>query len=375
MLSVEILKKDLENRLNDNNVGICFKLFSDTGKYKKAIRKVNQIEDYVNGIVNVTSSDISKTNDGFIVATMTLRTEFVVRCKDEEEDIYYKTQQLKDDEFVEVENKEAGNETFLKNVRGFLDSFTENNSYYVLSDEMKTTYDISVAHSVAVPGIRQQVPGVGDAMTYVLYSYYNIIQGGENSQKYKFILDGVQIPYTRATLRRVPTVEADVYMNSNGTAKTTISNTVLGYSLACPTFVGEFSNSVKNYILNGENNVAHFLEVVMNDISKIYLVVFGETSLTAQGILNVGQELSFAEAPEDYDLITFPKDFKVYEYTGNGKNIILELEENTYILSTADYKPKIAVLSNDKYSVELVVNNGCYIVSTKEIANDNLRKL
>lgn len=372
MIDLKTLKDNLENILNENEVGVTFKLFTDTGKYKRAIRKYNQAQDFINGIISVTSSDVTKTNDGFVVATMTTRTEFVVRCKDDEEDVSFKAEVMNDD--GDIEDSEViiqGNESFLSSLRTFFDNFSQENTYTVLKDDNNNTFDVSVAYSFAVPGIRQQMPGIGDAVTFVLYSYYNIIQGGENSQNYKFILDGVQIPYTRATIRRAPTVEADVYIGTeDGSAKTTVSNTVWGYSLACPTFVGEFSETVKNYLLNGERNVAHFLEMIMNDVSKIYLVLFGESSLTAQGILNAGQELSFAEAPLDYDLITFPEKFSVYNYVGETSSIELSFDKETYVISTADFKPKKTVLGGGKYKVELVVENNAYIVCTNKIVDN-----
>ena len=372
MIDLKTLKDNLENALNKNDVGVTFKLFNDTGKYKKATRKYNQEIDYINGINSVTSSDITKTNDGFVVATMTTRTEFLVRCKDEEEDISYKAEYLDEDgDVVEGIERVQGNESYLNNLRAFFDKFTQDNTYTVLVDGDQNIFDVSVAYSLAVPGVRQQVPGVGDAIVFVLYSYYNFIQGGENSSRYKFILDGVQIPYTRATTRRAPTVEADVYMNTrNGSAKTTVSNTVWGYSLSCPTFVGEFSKAVKNFLLNGERNVAHFLETIMCEESKIYLVCFGESSLTAQGILNAGQEISFAEVPDDYDLISFPPSFTTYFYNGELDELSLEFDREAYIFSSANYEPKKAILNRESYKVDISVEKGCYIVSNKKIKVD-----
>ena len=365
MVDLLAITKNLTNELNKNTVGLTFKLFNDTGKFKRAIRKYNQVIDYVNGIVSVSSSDFTKTSDGLLVGTMTARTEFLVRCKDTEEDVSLQVEQMGENNTIEtVTEVIQGNESFIESVRTFLDTFSQNNTYTELSDEEGNTFDVSVAYSLAVPGIRQQFAHVGDGITFVLYSYYNFVQNGENSLRYKFILDGVQIPYTRATTRRAPTVESDVYMNTkDGSAKSTVSNTVWGYSLACPTFVGEFSKTVKNYLLNGERNVAHFLDVVMNDVSRIYLVLFGESSLTTQGILNAGQELSFAEAPEDYDLISFPSDFSTYAYTGNATTLTLTFTKETYVLSTVDFEPKKAVLSDGVYTVELAVENGCYLIS------------
>ena len=86
MIKLTDITENLTNVFNQNPMGLTFKLFTDTGKYKRAIRRYNTVIDYINGIVSVTSSNVTKTNDGFIIGTMTNRIELLVRCKDDEED-------------------------------------------------------------------------------------------------------------------------------------------------------------------------------------------------------------------------------------------------------------------------------------------------
>lgn len=365
MIKLTDITENLTNVFNQNPMGLTFKLFTDTGKYKRAIRRYNTAIDYINGIVSVTSSNVTKTNDGLIVGTMTNRIELLVRCKDDEEDIEYKVEKENSDGNVEVGTEMiSGNETFLNNFRNYLDDFTKNNTYTTMTDSVGNKYDVSVSFNFAVAGVRQQSPGVGDSITYIMYAYYNFIQDGENSLRYKFILDGNQIPYTVATQRRAPTVEATVFSNTkDGSAKATVSSTVCGYSLSCPSFVSAFSNVIKNYLLNGERNVVHFLEVVMGEVSKVYLVVLGESSVTVQGVLNAGLEISFAEAVDDYDLISFPENFYIYYSTSSTLKTI-SFEKDTYIVSTGDYTPQ-KVLANE--NVDLTIGEGQYFICTNNL--------
>lgn len=372
MVDLVELTKQLEVALNTNMLGVTFKLFTDTGKYKKAQRKYNEQIDYINGIVTNTASDIQKTNDGLIVATMTNRLEFIIRCKDDEEDVTYEAEN-QDGEIVD--ETLSGNETFLSNLRKFLDEFTQENSYKLMIDAENNMFDVSIAYSLAIPGIRNQQPGVGDSMTYVLYAYYNFVQNGENSLNNKFLLDGVQIPYTLATPRRVPTVEMDVYSDtSDGSAKATISNTVWGLTLNCPSFVSEFSATIKNYLLNGERNVIHVLEQISGEISKIYLVFFGDVSTSYQGILNAGQEISFVEAREDYELVSFPSSYTIlYCKAIDPESATQSIDSDVpfYVIKYG-VDGTITIIKSEQNRVSVNVSVGDYVVCTQSVDYSSL---
>lgn len=370
MISLINATNVIENELNKNNLGLTIKLFSDTGKYKKAIREYNNQIDYVNGIVSLSQSDVSKTNDGLIVGTLTARVELLFRCKDFEEDIETKVEKLNaKGETKIVTELIQGNESYFENIRNWLDVFCQNNTYKLLTDSEFNQFDTSISYDLAVGGVRNQVPRVGDSMTYVVYAYLNFIQNGENSLNNQFFLDGEKIPYTVCTVRRVPTVEMDVYSNTkDGSAKATVSNTVWGLSLTAPTFITKFSQAVKNYLINGERNVVHFLEhrIMKNgavDVSKTYLVLFGEGSGTYQDILNAGQEISFVEAVDDYELMAFPSNFYIYQKIGSQYSGTLTFQQEASAFSTADYQAQ----SGTELPLKLTID--CYVVSTAPVVD------
>jgi hypothetical protein len=305
MIKIEQLTNRLNTELNNNSNGFVFNIFTDTGKFKKCLKKGNTVTEYINALSTVVSSEVVSTNNGTLVGTMTTRTEFIVRCKDHEEDIYR--------HIISENNEEPptlikyGNETFMSQIRGVLDSYVAETKFFTLEEtEDGKSFDVSVAFSFTSTGQREIKPIVGDSMTFIIYGYYNIIESGENSRRYELWLDGERVPFSAMTPRRAPTQEQDVYADTkDGSVKATISNTVFGLSLECPSFVGEFSKAIKNYILNGERNKAHLLRLNMNGVESSHLVFFGECSTTAKGILNAGQYISFMDAISDYDLIYF----------------------------------------------------------------------
>lgn len=183
--------------------------------------------------------------------------------------------------------------------------------FTTMTDKAGKIYDTSVAFSIAVSGNRTQLPELGDCFTFVIYAYYNIVEGGENSRRWQVYLGKDRIPYSSLTLRRVPTQESNVFYGDLESKNTTTGHT-LGVSLECPAIVGEFCNEIKKFILNGSDNGAHILTLICGDKSRTIPVVFGQVDSTASGILNVGLTISFAEAVELLGVVSFPQTYAIY---------------------------------------------------------------
>ena len=170
MVSVKKLKETLQNQLNKNNVGLLFKLFTDTGRYKKANRSAtnyNEVEKYINGIFNVTSSSISNTNTSLEYGTITARVELLVKCNEEQA----KTQLVKGEQGAVVqETVEPDNETYLEYLRNYLDKTLATHDAFFI-DEGADKYQVSASYSMAISGQRNPVIGVGDSYTFVFFVY------------------------------------------------------------------------------------------------------------------------------------------------------------------------------------------------------------
>lgn len=320
MISIKQLKDKLQNDLNDssNNVcldmplGVSFKLFTDTGRYKKATRQINDIKEYINGIFSVTSSNISNASTGIEYGTITARCELLVKCNEEKS----KIQLIQgNDGSVVQEIVERDNERWLEDIRTYLDEMFAEHKNFTLTDKQGFSYEVSATYSMAISGNkREQIVGVGDSYTFIFFVYYNIVGNGENSRTYKIYLDGKEIPYGTMTLRRVPTQTAGVYSGQKiASGKSIDDNNVFGISIECPAFISQTNDVIKSYIMRGENNVAHILTLILNEIKENYLVIFGEVDSTSQGVLNVGLMVSFVETVAEYGIISFPEYFNLYE--------------------------------------------------------------
>ena len=84
MIPLNAIKDDLQSRLNKAGT-LQFILHTHTGKFVRAVKaSVNEIDRKINGLVTLTSSDVETVQTGIDVASMTLKIDFVIRCKDDE---------------------------------------------------------------------------------------------------------------------------------------------------------------------------------------------------------------------------------------------------------------------------------------------------
>lgn len=332
MISLKEITQDIENGLNGITSGqpeeydtLYFKLFSDTGRFRRAKKKVNAVTDPVNGVVSVVSSQTTPNADGSLIAMLTCRVELVARLKDEEEDV-----------MQEVENSgeqlvEEGNATYVQHIRNAISSFTQSQGFKNVEDSDGQTYTVSVSYNFAETGTRAQRDRTGDSMTFVFYAYYNVIQNGQNSRSYVFRLDGQIIPYQQCTVSRTNISDADVY-SGDASAKVTSSGSVFSVTLAVPVFKSVLNLAIVNeFILGGVSvdakpNVAHILEVFYGagvenkPLKKSFIVTISEASNTMQGVLNVGGQITLSEIVDDFEIVTFAhvlskREFKAGTYT------------------------------------------------------------
>ena len=327
MITLKEITQDIENGLNGITAGqpeeynsIYFKLFPDTGRFRRAKKKINDVSDPINGVVSLVSSQTTPNADGSVIAMLTCRVELVARLKDEEENVMQ-------EESTSEQLVEEGNAVYVQHIRNIISSYTQSQGFKTM-DESGQSYTVSVSFNFAETGTRAQRDRTGDSMTFVFYAYYNVIQNGQNSRNYVFRLDGQIIPYQQCTVSRTSISDADVYSNGVG-SKTTSSGSVFSVTLAVPAFKSTLNSSIiDKFILGKESspNIAHILEVFYgsdkegNSITEVFLVSISEASNTMQGVLNVGGQITLSEIVDDFDLITFSKLLKITKCTASTKH-------------------------------------------------------
>lgn len=316
MIELKKLAKRLESQLNDGLTGdISYKLFTDTGTFKKAYRERNSVITYINGIYSNVSSDISNVYDGangFLVGSMTNEVVLVIPCKDDDEDVYAVLHSQNEPQ-PEPKLVEIGNNTFISQIRKRLDDIAAKTLYFTETDSENKSYDVSVAFQLADTGIREQLPELGDCFTFSMQAFYNIIESGDNSRKWKIYLDDIILPYSSMSLQRQTTNETTVYANKGRSTSTLIVADTFSCGIEIPSLLMGFNSIVKDFLLNGSNGYAHVAKIVAGDTTVYKLVVLSEDTATASGVLNVGLKLQLNETKEAYGLIAFsPSNYIIY---------------------------------------------------------------
>lgn len=364
MITLKQLTDELSSALNaQGNPGVTFVLHNDTGEYTKAVRDYNDVKDVINGIVTLTSSEVENTNDGLTIAALTTRTELLVPCRDTEEDIEETV--LNSDGTYGTEVARTGNVKFLASVRDWIDEFCAKNGRKNITDADGVSYDVSFVYSLVSSGARQMDSLAGDYFTFTIYTDYSVIQGGVNSRSIRLTLDGENVSYSSITPRRVPTQESNVYAGGKAIGKSLTSDTVFGLSVILPATGRATTGKVFDYLLNGDRNRAHFLNVSTPHGNKDYLVQFGQTDGTASGVLNVGLTASFVECPDDYELLSFPEEFFIYEATAASVSALKFSGSNTIYNFGA-----VKGFSNGVDTItDYALAKGDIIVSLKAITN------
>ena len=291
MLQLNELVKDIQNRLNNSNSTLEFVIFTDMGKYKRAQRKDFVISRKINGIATATGSETTATQAGFDLATRTVKFDFLVRCKDDEEPVLDYDGSVAD----------IGNQAYITQVSYVLNNLAAEQFVGTMLDGSGTSYAYSVAFTLADTGTLEQRTQVGKSITFTLFAHYNIVQSGVNSRNKQYYLNGNIIPYTSAKVGRKPVIEADVY-SGESVAKSTGTASLFFISLAVPAFIGALTDAVDKFIFGGELKTHIFSHYnAQSQTWYNYFVNFGDSTESDEGVLNVGVLLSFTETKYDKD--------------------------------------------------------------------------
>ena len=352
MIELKTLAENLQNKLNNNTLGLTFRVVPDTGTRKKPFRVRNTVTDVINGVLSVISSDLTNLVDETVVATISCRLRLIVRLKGGVSD--------EDETIVNPENNTVaqvieGNITVLERIRDYLSNVFSTNEQGVMTEDGKD-YIVSTIYNFAESGERDQVEGLGDSFTFSAYIAYMFVENGINTYDIKYYLDGKQIPFQLSTLFRNPTMDGNVYSDSpNGAVKNLSSQSVFEASFTLPALQNSVTRAMFKWLFSGELNTAHILSVVPsipNEEEKNYLVTFGQVSLKGETIKNQGQEIPLVEIADDYELVKIPDNMYIYEPITN--NYI-----NKYPL----------LIQCQKITINTQVGNTQYYTSTWRIGN------
>lgn len=273
MIAINELAKTIQDGLNANS-GIKFRVFADAAKYERALKTPLGKRKYTNCMLRMGSSSVVPTQ-GVAVASQTAMLEVCVQFTPETM------------------------ESVIAAHRAALDGYFGNTAVQTMLDGDKT-FTVATTYALATTGTVEQRPLAGLSLTYFVNISYGYVENGLNSSRVKFTLDGGEIPYTIASVRKTPTMDSNTYSNDSGQARSRNTAFIHTFEFETPALSGaSVSNGVIANILGNDLNTPHTLVMTVGDESPhTYTVIFGETALNVQGINNGGLTFSLVESFE-----------------------------------------------------------------------------
>ena len=378
MIGIEILAAQIQQKLNRVQ-GLNFYIATETGDLKLPEFIDNQEIEYINGVMQSISSEITNLTAGvgksLIYATQTCSLRLIVPIPNEEYDTFI----LKDGSVTSEppQNVEdiveyiQGYQTKLNAVRNRLQSIFQGITVEDMQDDDGKTFSVTTAYSLSEGRMREQAPMIGDSFSFYVTIYYSFVENGINSRDLTFMLDGVLLPSQLLTVFRTPTMDGNVYSNTkDGAVKNIASQSSFSATINMPSFDKDrATNYIIEYVMRGKLNQAHLLTFSINGIEESYIVTYGENRLMSEPIKNVGEYITLVECPNDYELIYFSKDYFIYQPTASNYSITPSSGAQTYVFSEGSADG----FYNETTSFESSAID--YIVSTKSLTGSNIRLL
>lgn len=299
----DIFQSGLNAALKKNEVQ--FKIWSNAGKYQKALRDGNNVTKYINGNLRVSSS-ANDAND-LVMGINGLTLDFMVPIKRPRTNAKQTAEEL-----AEIQD---GQYPFVEEIVNTINAYFQTAVSTSMPDKDGNSYAVSYQAGTAVSGTVDLLPLVGKAMEVSVYIEVYFIEGGVNSKSVKVYVDGVSVPYTAARFGRSPVVERDVY--SEGlVSKSILTSTAIAIDLDFPSTVKGSAGIALDYLFDGEPNVAHFVKVKWGTVKENnYFMTVNSAVNSSQGITIAGASVSLVEVGDN--VYSVPVNYQVRKFLFN----------------------------------------------------------
>lgn len=333
----DIFQRGLNAVLKKNE--IQFKIWSNVGKYQKAIRDGNTVTKYINGNLRVSSS-ANDAND-LVMGVNGLTLDFIVPLKRPRTNAKQTAEEL-----AAIQD---GQYPFVEEIVNAIDGYFQKAVSTSMPDKDGNSYAVSYQAGTAVGGTVDLLPLVGKALEVSVYIEVYFIEGGVSSKSVKVYVDGISIPYTAARFGRSPVIERDVYADEF-VSKSIITSTAIAIDLDFPSTAKGSAGIALDYLFDGEPNVAHFVKVKWGTVKeKNYFMTVNSAVNSSQGITIAGASISLVEVGDN--VFSVPRGYQVRKFlfnTAEPDNLTFALSENCTV-----YIAGKVYSSSDSISVNL----------------------
>ena len=339
MISATQLANLFENDLNDilkaklGNSEIQFKIWANAGEYQRPVREGNTIVHNIIGNLR-TSTSANDANNVLAMGVNGISLEFLVPV------LPPKTNAAQTAEYLaKIKDSQY---PFLELISNVINSYFQTAQSTFIKDESGTEYSVAFQAGTVLPGSVELAVKLGQALPISVFVQVYFIEGGINSKDVKVSVDGQLMPFQAVRLGRASIVERDVYSGSV-ISKCLVSSTAFSIDADFPSSNNNpASKTAIDYVLNGEPNTAHFVNVEWGSkVQKLFFMSYNTIQSSATGIAIAGLSASLMEIVSNTYLYNVPRGFQIarFKFTNsinsNGSAVTLSFnlsaEVNAYI--------------------------------------------
>lgn len=308
MITIKQLANEFEKGLNDilNNDEIVFKIWADAGEYQKPVRDGNTIVHEIVGNLR-TSTSANDANNVLVMGVNGLSLDFMIP-------IYPPRTNAEQTAEALAEIKD-GQYPFLEYITTAINSYFQEAKAITLSDEDSVEFSVAFQAGTAIPGSVELAAKFGNAVPYNVFIHVYFIEGGVNSKDVKISVDGQLMPFQAVRLGRAAVVERDVFAGET-VSKCYASSTAFSVDADFPSSNNPASATSLSYLLNGEANTAHFVNVQWGaGVEKLFFMIYNTVQTSVTGIAVAGVSASLIEIGGSEEIYNLPQSFKTVRFT------------------------------------------------------------
>lgn len=307
MITLAQLANYFEEGLNTtlNNPEIQFKIWSDAGELKEPFRDGNTVTHYINGNLR-TSTSANDAND-LIMGVNGLSLEFAIPTQKPHTNATQTAEEL--------QKIKDGQYPYIIYITSAINRFFQSAQAVYLTDNDGAEFSISWLAGTAITGDVEIRSYIGESILFTVYIEITFVEGGISSRAVKTYIDGKPIPIKAVRHGRSPMLERDVYADDL-TSKSVATSTAFSVDVEFPANKDTATQACIDYLLNGEPNVAHFVDVNFGDIDeKLYFMKLNTVQTAVQGVSIAGVTASFIEVTDNASAVSVPDGFQIGEFT------------------------------------------------------------
>lgn len=294
MLQTNDLMLALQKGLNDyaKDYNVDFKFFDTIGDYIDAQRgktraTINDVTFLVQGVFSLAPSQLIPVKN-LNIANLQAMLEIELDIDKLPEELDEQTLDVIDYPQVRL-------------VRNILDGYaqSQNGLPIIIKDSAGKSYSVVPTYSLNNAGlVTMNSSNTGEVLPITFSVVYTVVENGLNTNDITILIDNEEVFFDECSITR--TRVADTLQFSDAIAtKTTILQNGLGIDLRSPILTTKLGDRLLIDLFDGGNNTAHCVIIKTPDITRCFLMTFGNLSATLQIAQNLGANISLVEVVPD----------------------------------------------------------------------------